>query len=91
MGGTAADELTSDVYTELRRIAARHLKHDRVSYSLQPTALAHEVYLRLREQHQLFQNKAHVCGVAAGLMRLILLDHAKRRSAGARPRRPISS
>jgi len=79
--GFAADELTSAVYSELRRIAARHLQSERPDHSLQPTALVHEVYLRLREQRQRFQSRAHLCGVAAGLMRLVLVDYARRRNA----------
>jgi len=72
------------VYDELRRIAARQLRLEQPGHSLQPTALVNEVYLRLRTQRQEFQDKAHVCGVAAGLMRLVLLDHAKRRQAAGR-------
>ena len=79
--GFAADELTSAVYGELRRIAARHLQSERPDHSLQPTALVHGVYLRLREQRQRFQSRAHLCGVAAGLMRLVLVDYARRRNA----------
>jgi RNA polymerase sigma factor (TIGR02999 family) len=82
--GFAADELTSAVYTELRRIAARYLQSERPNHSLQPTALVHEVYLRLRDQRQHFQNRSHLCGVAAGLMRLVLVDYARRRNAAQR-------
>lgn len=82
--GMTADDLTSAVYTELRRIAARYLKSERPNHSLQPTALVHEVYLRLRQQRKHFQNRSHLCGVAAGLMRLVLVDYARRRHAAAR-------
>jgi RNA polymerase sigma-70 factor, ECF subfamily len=71
----------------IRRVAkdrARQLRLERPGHSLQPTALVHEVYLRLRSQRQEFQDKAHVCGVAAGLMRLVLMDHARRREAAGR-------
>jgi RNA polymerase sigma-70 factor, ECF subfamily len=77
----AGDDLTVAVYDELRRIAARYLQFERPNHSLQPTALVHEVYFRLREQGRPFLNKAHVCGVAAGLMRLALVDYARSRSA----------
>jgi RNA polymerase sigma-70 factor, ECF subfamily len=79
-----ADVWTSAIYDELRRIAARQLSRERPGHSLQPTALVHEVYLRLRSQRQEFRDRAHVCGVAAGLMRLVLMDHARRREAAGR-------
>ena len=82
--GELGDDLTSAVYAELRRIAERYLQTERPNHSLQPTALVHEVYLRLRDQRQQFQNRGHLCGVAAGLMRLVLVDHARRRNAAQR-------
>ena len=77
---TARDELIGLVYRELRRIAARSLASERDDHTLQPTALVHEAYERLadlRSAH--FNDRAHFFAVAAGLMRHILVDHARRR------------
>jgi len=81
----ALGQLLPVVYAELRRIAARQLAGERVGHTLQPTALVHEVYLRLVDQRQVdWQNRAHFFGVAAQVMRRILVDHARRHSAGKR-------
>ena len=73
------------IYAELRGIAARRLRSERAGHTLQPTALVHEVYLRLVDQRQVdWQNRAHFFGVAAQVMRRILVDHARRRGAGKR-------
>src|SRR5205814_6164676 len=73
------------VYAELRRIAARQLRRERVDHTLQPTALIHEVYLRLVDQrHVDWQNRAHFFGAAAQVMRRILVDHARRHGASKR-------
>jgi RNA polymerase sigma factor (TIGR02999 family) len=81
----ALDRLLPLVYAELRRIAARQLRHERVGHTLQPTALVHEAYLRLVEQrHVDWQHRAHFFGVAAGVMRRILVDHARRQTARKR-------
>ena len=72
------------VYEELRRIAARQLRHERDGHTLQPTALVHEAYLRLVEQRSVrWQDRAHFLGVAAKVMRRILVDHARRQAASA--------
>lgn len=82
---SALNELLPLVYAELRRIAARRLRSERAGHTLQPTALVHEVYLRLVDQRQVdWQNRAHFFGVAAQVMRRILVDHARRRSASKR-------
>jgi RNA polymerase sigma factor (TIGR02999 family) len=87
----AFDELLPLVYAELRRVAARQLRHERGTHSLQPTALVHEAYLRLVDQRKAdWRNRAHFFGVAAQVMRRILVDHARRRLAckrgdGVRP------
>jgi RNA polymerase sigma factor (TIGR02999 family) len=82
---TALDQLLPVVYGELRRIAARQLRNERVGHTLQPTALVHEVYLRIVDQRQVdWQNRAHFFGVAAQVMRRILVDHARRHRAGKR-------
>lgn len=79
---TALQRLLPLVYSELRRIAARQLQKERVGHTLQPTALVHEAYLRLVDQrHVDWQNEAHFFGVAAQVMRRVLVDHARRRGA----------
>jgi RNA polymerase sigma-70 factor, ECF subfamily len=79
------DKLIPLVYAELRQIAARYLRVERPDHSLQPTALVHEAYLRLVGQESPhFENRAYFFGVAARLMREILVDHARRRHAGKR-------
>src|SRR5215472_17467509 len=83
--GSALDELLPLVYSELRRIAARQLRSERSNHSLQPTALVHEVHLRLVHQREVdWQNRAHFFGVAARVMRRILVDYARRRMAEKR-------
>jgi RNA polymerase sigma factor (TIGR02999 family) len=89
----ALDRLLTVVYAELRRVAARQLRRERDGHSLQPTALVHEVYLRLVDQERVdWRNRAHFFGVAAQVMRRILVDHARRRLAGKRGDgvRPVS-
>jgi RNA polymerase sigma factor (TIGR02999 family) len=78
-GNTAAlDRLMPIVYSELRSLAARYLRQERQGHTLQPTALVNEAYLRLIDQKQVeWQNRAHFIGVAAQMMRRILVDHAK--------------
>jgi RNA polymerase sigma factor (TIGR02999 family) len=81
----ALDDLLPHVYAELRRIASRQFRMERVNHTLQPTALINEVYLRLVDQrHVDWQNRAHFFGVAAQVMRRILVDHARRRGATKR-------
>jgi RNA polymerase sigma factor (TIGR02999 family) len=85
----ALDGLMPLVYNELRRIAARYLHAERSDHTLQTTALVHEAYLRLvDETHIQWQGRAHFYGVAATLIRNILVDHARthnalKRGAGA--------
>jgi RNA polymerase sigma factor (TIGR02999 family) len=82
---TALDRLFPLVYAELRRVAARQLRHERPHHTLQPTALVHEAYLRLVDQRGAnWQSRAHFFGVAARLMRRILVDHARRHGASKR-------
>src|SRR5436190_18369813 len=83
--GSALNQLLPLVYAELRRIATRQLRKERVDHTLQPTALVHEVYLRLVDQrHVDWQNRAHFFGAAAQVMRRILVDHARRHGADKR-------
>ena len=78
----ARGRLIETVYDELKRVARRHLGRERSDHSLAPTALVHEAYLRLIDQRRVrWQNRAHFFGVAAQLMRRILVDHARARGA----------
>jgi RNA polymerase sigma-70 factor, ECF subfamily len=66
----------------LRRIARRQLRREREGHTLQPTALVHEAYLRLVDQrHVDWRSRAHFFGVAAQVMRRVLVDHARRHNA----------
>lgn len=81
----ALDELFPLVYDELRRLAKSRLQNERGDHTLQPTALVHEAYLRLIEQHSTnWQNRAHFFGLAAEMMRRILVNHAVKRNAEKR-------
>lgn len=81
----ALDVLTPLVYGELRNLAARYLRRERSDHTLQSTALVHEAYLRLIDQNQVrWQNRAHFFGVAAQMIRRILVDHARTRHAQKR-------
>ena len=74
----ALDKLMPIVYEELRRQAARYLRKEQPGHTLQTTALIHEAYVRLVDQrHVQWQNRAHFFGIAAQLMRRILVDHAR--------------
>jgi len=81
----ALEDLIPVVYGELRRIAGRYLRHERPDHTLQPTVLVHEAYLKLVDQdHAHWQNRAQFFGVAAQLMRRILVDHARMHVAAKR-------
>ena len=81
----ALEDLVPVVYGELRRIAGRYLRHERPDHTLQPTALVHEAYLKLIDQQRArWQNRAQFLGVAAQLMRRILVDHARTHAAAKR-------
>src|SRR5215471_4690626 len=76
----ALEQLMPMVYQELHRLAARHLAHERPGHTLQTTALVHEAFLRLTDQKRVrWQNKAHFLGIAAQMMRRILVDYARGR------------
>ena len=82
---SAPDRLMPIVYAELRRMAAHYLQQERADHTLQPTALVHEAYLKLIDQHRVtWQNRAHFRAVAAQLMRRVLLEHARRHNAEKR-------
>lgn len=81
----ALNDLTPLVYRELRQLAASYLRRERQGHTLQPTALVHEAYLRLVNQtNPSLENRSHFYGVAARLMRQILVDHARRKQASKR-------
>jgi RNA polymerase sigma-70 factor (ECF subfamily) len=82
---SALDRLLPMIHTELRRIAARQLGSERAEHTLAPTALVNELYLRLIDQRRAtWENRAHFFGVAAQLMRRILVDYARAREADKR-------
>ena len=81
----ALAQLVPLVYAELRAIAARQLVKERMGHTLQPTALVHEAYMRLVDQRRVnWQDRAHFFGVAAQIMRRILVDSARRHVAEKR-------
>ncbi len=81
----ALERLMPLVYGELRKLAAAHLKAERGDHTLQPTALVHEAYIRLVGQRSVsWANRAHFYGIAAQMMRRVLVDHARRRLAAKR-------
>jgi RNA polymerase sigma-70 factor, ECF subfamily len=73
----AASKLVPLVYEEMRRLAGGYMRRERTNHTLQATALVHEAYLRLVEQRSDWQSRAHFFGVAAQVMRNILIDHAR--------------
>jgi len=76
--GDSADALLKLVYTELHRQAHRHLQKERRGHTLQTTALVHETYLKLINQESVtWESRSHFFGVAATMMRRILIDYAK--------------
>jgi RNA polymerase sigma factor (TIGR02999 family) len=82
----ARDDVLPLVYRELRRRAAGYLRQERTDHTLQPTALVHEAYLRLVGQDRIeWRNRAQFFGVAAQMMRRILVDHARAHRAAKRP------
>ncbi|MCL4820968.1 MAG: sigma-70 family RNA polymerase sigma factor [Vicinamibacteria bacterium] len=86
----ALASLVPVVHAELRRMAARELRRERGDHTLQPTALVNEAFLRLAGQRQVrWQSRAHFFGVAARVMRRVLVDHARRRSASRRGAAPV--
>jgi RNA polymerase sigma-70 factor, ECF subfamily len=81
----AVSRLVPLLYDELRQLASRYLRRERPNHTLQPTALVHEAYLRLVDQNAVqWKNRGHFFGVAAQLMRRILVDHARSHQAAKR-------
>jgi len=82
---TVEARLIPQIYEELHRAAARYMRSERPNHTLQPTALVHEPYARLLQQPQIaWQSRAHFFAVASGVMRHILVDHARTRNAEKR-------
>ena len=90
-GDKVAEQALMDlVYDELRRIAASYLRRERPDHTLQPTALVHEAYLRLVKQSDVpWEDRAHLLALAATMMRRVLIDYAKARSARKRPKEKV--
>jgi RNA polymerase sigma factor (TIGR02999 family) len=81
----ALDELLPLVYEELRHLANAYLRRERDGHTLQSTALVHEAFLRLVNQHNVqWQGRAHFFGIAAQMIRRILVDHARAQRAAKR-------
>ncbi|HKV35372.1 MAG TPA: ECF-type sigma factor [Pyrinomonadaceae bacterium] len=81
----ARDELMSHLYHELHRLAASYLRRERREHTLQPSALVNELFLKFSEQHSMsWRNRAQFLGVAAELMRRILVDYARAHHASKR-------
>jgi len=90
----AVDALTPLVYQELRRLAASYMRDERAAATLQPTAIVHEAYLRMVSQEMPdWESRSHFFGVAAQLMRQILVDHARKHNSAKRgggiPKAPL--
>ncbi len=86
-GGDAAagEELLQRIYSELKKIAASQLRRERAGHTLQSTDLVHEAYVRLLQQQGIdWRDRAHFFGLAATMMRRVLVDHARARNARKR-------
>ncbi len=81
---TAAEHLLPLVYKELHRIAAAYMRRERPDHTLQPTALIHEAYLRLAGEEIDWDDRGHFIGVAAHVMRRVLVDYARQHNAERR-------
>ena len=81
----ALDEMLPSIYSELKELARVYMSRERPEHTLQPTALVHEAYMKMIQQRQVdWRNRAHFLGVAAGVMRRVLLHHAENRNAQKR-------
>lgn len=84
-GAEATSRLTELLYPELRSIASRLMRRERDGHTLQPTAVAHEAFMRLVDQRTVdWQDRAHFLGIAARVMRQILVEHARMRGTAKR-------
>ena len=76
----AAEQLTTEIYSELRQLAAGFLHHESPDHTLRPTALVHEAFVKLIDQSQVdWQGRTHFLAIAAQAMRRILVDHARKK------------
>jgi RNA polymerase sigma factor (TIGR02999 family) len=81
----ALNQILPLIYDELRRLAGSYMRSERADHTLQPTALVHEAYLRLIDQRRVdWRNRAQFFGLAANMMRRVLVNHARDRAAGKR-------
>lgn len=79
------NEILPLIYAELRKLAGSYLRKERGNHTLQPTALVHEAYMKLIDQRQVkWQNRSHFIGIAAQVMRRILMDYARKHKAEKR-------
>ncbi len=82
---TDVNDALPEIYDELRRLAGHYLRQERADHTLQPTALVHEAYMRLAGLDRMkWRNRNHFIGVAAELMRRILVDYARAHQADKR-------
>ena len=86
----ALEALIEAVYGELRHLASAHLRKERSGHTLSATALVHEAWVRLADQQQPWQGRAHFFGAASQAMRRILIDYARGRAAGKRKGERVS-
>jgi RNA polymerase sigma factor (TIGR02999 family) len=87
----AHEELLRRVYGELKRLAAAQLRHERGGHTLQPTALVHEACMRLLGQNRVdWRDRTHFFGIAAAMMRRVLVDHARARLADKRAHQKVT-
>lgn len=78
------DQLLGATYGELKRLAAHYMSSERSGHTLQPTALVHEAWMRFSPNHSQAKNRAHFMALAAGVMKDVLIDHARKNLAAKR-------
>ncbi len=78
------DQLLTAIYTELRRMAASYMSNERAGHTLQPTAVVHEAWMRFAGNDAMAKNKSHFMALAAGVMKDVLIDHARKNLAAKR-------
>lgn len=78
------ETILNAVYAELRRLAAHYMNNERSGHTLQPTAIVHEAWMRFAAQETMAKNKAHFMALAAGVMKEVLIDHARKKLSAKR-------
>jgi RNA polymerase sigma factor (TIGR02999 family) len=78
---SAREQILGSIYSELRKLAARYMSNERSGHTLQPTALVNEAWMRFGASETGAQNKAHFLALAAGVMKEVLIDHARKHRA----------